>query len=361
VRNRILFTLVGLGILAGLVSAYVYARPKRALPPAFTPASNPYGQGIYANGIIESYQENGENVNMYPEVSGTVIAVSVREGQTVTKGTPLFVIDDSVQRALVAQQEAQAAAAQTMLDRLRAEPRKEELEVSHAQVEMAEANLKSAEDQLDKQVRARAIDPRAVSKDVFDNATNAVRVARANLDVVSRQYELTRAGIWSYDTRNQQRQVEALNKAVAASAALLGKYTVRAPADGVVLSIHTAVGSYLSPQGAYDTYTQMLGPAVVMGASKALLGVRCYIDEILIRRLPAAARMQARMFIRGTSVSVPLEFVRVQPYVSPKIELSNERTERVDLRVLPVIFRFAPPKGLELYPGELVDVYVGET
>ena len=58
-------------------------------------------------------------------------------------------------------------------------------------------------------------------------------------------------------------------------------------------------------------------------------------------------------------MSVPLEFVRVQPYVSPKIQLSNERSERVDLRVLPIIFRFTPPTGLKLYPGELVDVYVG--
>ena len=56
---------------------------------------------------------------------------------------------------------------------------------------------------------------------------------------------------------------------------------------------------------------------------------------------------------------VPLTFVRIQPYVSPKIELSDERQERVDLRVLPVIFRFENPKNLNLYPGQLVDVYVG--
>jgi len=95
-----------------------------------------------------------------------------------------------------------------------------------------------------------------------------------------------------------------------------------------------------------------------MGSSQGHLGVRCYIDEILIPRLPEASRIRAQMFIRGTSISVPLEFVRVQPYVSPKIQLSNQRTERVDLRVLPVIFRFTPPKGVELYPGQLVDVYV---
>jgi HlyD family secretion protein len=66
------------------------------------------------------------------------------------------------------------------------------------------------------------------------------------------------------------------------------------------------------------------------------------------------------MFIQGTTISLPLEFVRLQPYVSPKIELSDEKQERVDVRVLPVLFRFTPAKTANLYPGQLVDVYIGE-
>ena len=65
------------------------------------------------------------------------------------------------------------------------------------------------------------------------------------------------------------------------------------------------------------------------------------------------------MSIRGTNVKISLEFVRVQPFVSPKIQLSDQRQERVDVRVLPVIFSFEKPKDLNLYPGELVDVYIG--
>ena len=353
--------MVALGALAGLVSAYVYARPKHPQPPVFNPASNPFGDGIYANGILESYQSNGQNVNIYPEVSGTVTQVLVTEGQTVSAGTPLFTLDDSVQRALVAQQTAQADAARSVLEELRSQPRKETLQVAEAQVQMATATARNASDQLEKQTRARSLDVRAVSEDAYDNAQNAARVAQANLAVVTRQYELTRAGAWTFDIRNQEKQVAALGKAAAASAALLAKYTVRAASDGVVLSMRTSVGSYVSPQGVYDTYTLGLGPAAVMGTGQAFLGVRCYIDEILIPRLPTGARMRARMFVRGTSISVPLEFVRVQPYVSPKIQLSNERYERVDLRVLPIIFRFAPPAGVQLFPGQLVDVYVGQS
>jgi HlyD family secretion protein len=136
------------------------------------------------------------------------------------------------------------------------------------------------------------------------------------------------------------------------------KYTIRAPVDGTVLAINAAVGSYVSPQGTFDTYTQGATPIVVMGQQEHSLAVRVFIDEILIAKLGQLDHLQATMFVRGTDRRIPLEFVRVQPYVSPKIELSNERAERVDLRVLPVLFRFARPEDLNIYPGQLVDVYV---
>ena len=124
--------------------------------------------------------------------------------------------------------------------------------------------------------------------------------------------------------------------------------------------MNAAVGGYISSQGTYGTYTQGLNPVIVMGSSENYIGVRCYIDEILLHRLPQGTQMKAQMFIRGTNINIPFEFVRVQPYVSPKIELSNQRTERVDVRVLPVIFRFEKPKDIHLYPGQLVDVYIAE-
>jgi HlyD family secretion protein len=359
-RNKIIFALVLLGALGAFGSAYVYAVPSKPLPPVFNPAPNPYAQGIYANGIVESYQTHGENIDIYPEVAGSVVHILVAEGQQVTQGTPLLQIDDSVQRATVEQQKSQADAAQALLEELRAQPRPENLEVARAQMDLARANLRTAQDQLDKQQRSLDIDPASVSKDAFDNANNAQRVAMANLQLATRQYELTKAGAWVFDVQNQEKQAEALEKAYGASAALLAKYTIKAPNDGIVMSIGPTVGGYVSPQGSYDSYTQGFGPVVVMGTSRGTLAVRCYIDEILIPRLPPPEKLQAQMFIRGTSTKVPLEFVRVQPYVSPKIQLSNQRQEKVDLRVLPVIFSFQPPPGVQVFPGELVDVYVGE-
>jgi HlyD family secretion protein len=96
-----------------------------------------------------------------------------------------------------------------------------------------------------------------------------------------------------------------------------------------------------------------------MGAPQDHLAVRCFVDEILVSRLPSSLHIRAEMSLRGSYTNkVPLQFVRVQPYVSPKIELSNQRQEKVDLRVLPVIFRFEK-KDAPVYPGQLVDVFIG--
>jgi HlyD family secretion protein len=293
VRNKIIFALSIIGILAGLVAAYLFGIERKAQPPVFKPVSSPYDSAIYANGIIESDQSSGANINIYPEVSGPITQVLVREGQTVSAGTLLFTIDDSV---------------------------------PGANVELAEANLKAARDQYDKRRAAYDIDPKSISKDVLDTAEDAVVQAAATLKAAN---------------------------------ALLQKYSVKAPLDGVVLALNATAGSYVSSQGAYDTYTELFDPLVVMSGPQDYLAVRCYVDEILVSRLPSHWHIRAQMSIRGTDIKVPLEFVRVQPYVSPKIELSNQRQEKVDLRVLPVIFRFEK-KDAPVYPGQLVDVYIGQ-
>jgi len=359
-RNKILFIVSGCGLALALASAYIFSQQPKAQPPLFSPAANPYAKGIYSEGMIESDQAQGENINIYPEVAGPITQVLVAEGQSVHHGDLLLSIDDSVQRATAEQLRSQADAALALLNELKAEPRPESLRVAAAQVENARATLKSAQDALAKQARSYELEPKSVSMDALDNARNAENVAATNLTVVQRQYELAKAGAWVYDVQNQERQYTALSKAYAASAALLGKYSIRAPADGVVLALQTGVGSYVSSQGAYDSYTEGYDPLIVMATPQQHLQVRAYIDEILIQRLPEPGRMKAEMFVRGTETHLPLTFARIQPYVSPKIELSDGRQERVDVRVLPVIFRLDNPKDSKLYPGQLVDVYVGE-
>jgi HlyD family secretion protein len=359
-RNKIIFGVSILGVCAGLIAAYVLSLQRASQPPVFQPATSPYAAAIFANGIIESDQLSGSDINIYPEVAGPVTQVLVHEGQQILAGAPLLCIDDSVQKATTEQLRLQAEAAFSALMELKAQPRPETLAITEAQVEVAASNLKVAKDTYAKRHAIHLVAPTAISQDELDTDQDAVIQAQAALDLANKQNDLTKAGAWSYDIANQQKQYAGLKQAYDAANALLVKYTVKANRDGVVLSVNATVGSYVSSQGAYDTYTQGSDPLVVMGTPQDYLAVRCYVDEILVSRLPSPDHMQAQMSIRGSDTKIPLEFVRVQPYVSPKIELSDERQEQVDLRVLPVIFRFQKKK-LPVYPGQEVDVYISQS
>ena len=359
-RNKIIFTLSIIGILAGLVSAYIFGIQKKAQSPVFAPTSSPYDSAIYSNGMIESDQQAGENVNIFPEVSGPITQIAVHEGQNVSAGTLLVSIDDSVQKASTEQLRLQSEAALLALQELKAQPRQETLAINKAQVDQAESNLKAASDQYDKRKASYELDQRSISKDVVDTAQDAVNQATTALKVALRQYDLTKAGAWIFDISNQQKQYETALQAYHSANALLAKYSIKAQADGVVLAINASNGSYVSSLGVYDTYTQAMDPIVVVGAPQEYLAVRCFIDEILVSRLPAPEHIRAQMSIRGTTLKIPLQFVRVQPLVSPKIELSNQREEKVDLRVLPVIFRFQKNDLTMVYPGQQVDVFIGQ-
>ena len=307
-KNKLLIGFAIIGVILAIGAAYIFGLKQSPLPPAFNPASNPYSNGIYAEGIIESLQSSGSNINIYPEVAGTVNRIPVKEGQDVSVGDVLLSIDDSVQKATTQQ--------------------------AKAQIQVAQASLRTAQDAYAKQKAAADIDPRAVSKDALDSARDGVGLAKANVELAQRQYDSVTS--------------------------LLAKYQIKALSDGKIMSINTAVGSYVSAQGVYDTYTQQSQPIMVIGAIGNALAVRCYVDEVLLQRLPSIGEIDAYMFIRGSDIKIPLKIVRLQPNVSPKIELSNQRTERVDVRVLPVIFSFDKPANVTLYPGQLVDVYIGK-
>ena len=61
--------------------------------------------------------------------------------------------------------------------------------------------------------------------------------------------------------------------------------------------------------------------------------------------------------IRGNSrEQFPLRFVRIEPYVVPKRNLTGDAAERIDTRVLQVLY--ALPEGSPVYVGQHMDVFI---
>src|SRR5262245_43137983 len=87
------------------------------------------------------------------------------------------------------------------------------------------------------------------------------------------------------------------------------------------------------------------------------LQVRADVDEQNASRLTAG--QPASACLKGDSTQpIPLRFVRIEPYVVPKVSLTGASTERVDTRVLQVIYSFDRPTERPVYVGQQVDLYV---
>ena len=166
--RKLLFTLSFVGLLAGVRGAYLSGITQPPLPPAFSPPTNPYPNGIYAEGMVESDQPSGENINVYPEVSGTVKQILVAEGQEVKKGTVLLVIDDSIQRATAEQLQSQAQAAFNSSGRTEGAAEKRNVWTWRKPKSWPRRRrLKTAQDALDKQQAAYDVNPKSISKDAL--------------------------------------------------------------------------------------------------------------------------------------------------------------------------------------------------
>ena len=94
----------------------------------------------------------------------------------------------------------------------------------------------------------------------------------------------------------------------------------------------------------------MAATRMLMGDAAKYLGI---ILRLMIRTFGAITA-----FLRGNSeLSTTCDFVRVEPFVVPKKSLTGESTERVDTRVLQVLYAFER-NALPVYVGQQMDVFI---
>ena len=128
---------------------------------------------------------------------------------------------------------------------------------------------------------------------------------------------------------------------------LLDRLTVRAPRNGTILQVNVRAGEYATP-GSSE-------PLMLLGDTQQLQ-VRADVDEVNAPLVaPQASGVASLKSMAGTKI--PLTFVRIEPYVVPKKSLTGENTERVDTRVLQIIYRFDRPP-FPVYAGQQVDVFI---
>lgn len=297
--------------LVGIVLAVVLVRRVSNKPsapgPVSPPARSPYAASLAASGLIEA---RGENVRIASQKPGVVAKVFVKVGDSIAAGAPLFQLNDRESRALLATKEA-------------------ELDSLKAAALTRGVLLRDAEDQLQRGRKLRQAG--VITEEEINQRLFAAERAKAELVSAESQVEAATA----------QRDL---------AQTTLDLLTVRAPSDGHVLQVNVRPGEFAS---ASTTEEPLL---LLNTGGDDRLQVRADIDEqTAIDFTPGTSAVGA---IKGRSDwTVPLRFVRVEPYVVPKRSLTGDSFERVDTRVLQVIYEFDRPT-FPIYVGQQVDVFI---
>lgn len=335
--------LIAVGLL---VFAVVFVSGQnRAVPPTKPPApppESPFDYTVAGAGIVEA---ETENIAIGSATPGVVTKVLVKVDQKVTQGQPLFELDDRQLQAELRNRKAAVAAAQAELTRMENEPRPEELRMSQAQVAEARANLVNQQDQLR---RAKELYNRKVeTEQTLITRQQALNAAEAQLARAQAEYDMRESGAWKFDLEVSRAHLAQSEAQVEQTMIELDRLIVRTQVDGRVLQVNVRPGEFVGAPP---------GQALVVLGNIEQLHVRVDIDENDIPRFVPGSPGVA--IVRGqTGVEYPLSFVRVEPYVVPKRSLTGENTERVDTRVLQVIYEIET-KDRPLYVGQQLDVYI---
>jgi HlyD family secretion protein len=304
-KNKILPACAALGLIIAIV---VVVQSQKETPPAqpvAQPAQAPFMSYIGGAGIVEA---RTQNISLGTSLPGIVKTVFVNVGERVKAGAPLFQIDDR---------------------ELRAELLVKQANLVKARAAVAEARASLKDYQAQYALVRHATDRRAVSVDDVQKRRYAEELARAKL-------------------KSAQAAVVAAEADLQATQTSLIRLTVRAPIDCEVMQVNLRPGEY-APTGALSTPLMRLGDL-------DRLHIRVDIDENDAWRFKPETRAVA--FLRGNrDFKTDLTFVRVEPYVTPKTSLTGSSTERVDTRVLQVIYSF-DRGALPAYVGQQMDVFI---
>jgi multidrug resistance efflux pump len=358
VRSIVIPILAAAGVALAAYTAISSNQPIVPAQPVAQPAVSPFTSQVAGAGIVEA---SSQNVSIGTNVPGVVTQVHVNVGDRVEAGAALFTIDErstrselAVAQAQLAQARAALAQARAALARDQASPRPEDLPPAQARVEEVKSQLADATAQLDNAERVKAV-PGTISQEELDRRRWAVETARARVTTAEAELARIKAGTWGMQVDVSRAEVAAGEAQVVAGEARvaqvmteLERLTVRAPSAGQVLQVNVRAGEF-AQAGVLSTPLMLFG-------STSTLHVRVDVDENDAWRVRPQAK--ARASLRGNaSLMTELTFVRIEPYVIPKRSLTGDSSERVDTRVLQVLYSF-PSGTLPVYVGQQMDVFI---
>ena len=265
------------------------------------------------------------------ELAGRVALIHVREGSTLRRGEPLVDLQPLDAKLAVQQAEANLEIAKQELDRARRGPTKAQRGQVAASIASSRTDLKLAQQELE---RASEMVREGIGTSAdLQRAQGTAERARASLALASARADELEDLPRSADVSVARARVAAAEANVEQTRATLGKTTIVAPFDGLVLEVGVYVGESVRP-----------ADKLVTLARTDELEFYTEVDESYYGRLESGQKATA-VFSSKPSVTYAAVVGQIGPDVDP------------DLGVLPVhITPDALPE--DVMPGLSADIAI---
>lgn len=301
----------------------------------------PFKSYISGAGVVEA---SSDNISIGTPVNRIVEKVFVHVGQEVKKGDVLFVLENQDLKSDLNSRKVDYEIAQSKLQKMEALPRQEDVSAAEAALKSAQIELDQAKSQFDMVQglqNSRALSQQEINRRRFSYEQTQARVqeAQANLNKV-------KAGAWKPDLQIASLEIQQAKTSIDRVQADIQRTIIRSPIDGKVLQIRIHEGE--SPASAS-------GPLMIVGNTDEIylkVSVNQFDAPYFRPGSPAVA------YLRGNAhTEFPLEFVRLEPYLVSKENLTNDIRDKVDTRVLQVIY-LIKNKDHHIFIGQQMDVFI---
>ena len=191
---------------------------------------------ITAKGIVESE----ERIDASSQVSSTISALLVKEGDQVKAGTPLVKFDDSKIRAQVKMAESALFEARSRLKELETGYRSEDVEMAKSRMQSADAQYVEAKDEFERQKRLYEKDATTLVE--LRKAEEQFKRASAEFDESKTNTQKLKKGVRDEEIEQAKSSAEKADSELKFYQASLKDYTLKSPFNGVVTDKFRNVG-----------------------------------------------------------------------------------------------------------------------
>ena len=280
-----------------------------------------------------------EYVRVGAPLAGTLARLSVRRGDDVAQGAPLFALESESERAARSEAEARVQQARATLANLEKGRRPPEVAAVRAQLAQAEAALRQSSADLTR--TEQLVADHFLSPQKLDEARAARDRDRARVAELGAQVTVTQLPARADEIAAANAELKAAADALAQAQWRLDQKTQVAPAAGVVTDTLFRPGEWVAA-----------GAPIVSLLPPGNVKVRFYVPEPALASLRVGAPVVVRCDGCAAAVSARIAFIAPQAEYTPPVIYSRENRAKL---VFLVEARPDTPQP-SLHPGLPVEV-----